>query len=106
MRRQSHRRSGIRLCRGHPDQTSRETQIPVFKQYGTVSENYKVRIKDIATVEDGYKELREFARYQGKESVHISITKNSDANVARTADMVIAKVEEIKPLLPEGYSIV
>jgi HAE1 family hydrophobic/amphiphilic exporter-1 len=83
----------------------RETQIPVFKQYGTVSENYKVRIKDIATVEDGYKELREFARYQGKESVHISITKNSDANVARTADMVIAKVEEIKPLLPEGYSI-
>lgn len=83
----------------------RETQIPVFKQYGTVSENYNVRIKDIATVEDGYKEIREFARYHGKESVHISITKNSDANVVKTADMVMAKVEEIKPLLPEGYSI-
>ena len=83
----------------------RETQIPVFKQYGTVSENYKVRIKDIATVEDSYKELREFARYQGKESVQISITKNSDANVVKTADMVMAKVEEIKPLLPQGFSI-
>jgi HAE1 family hydrophobic/amphiphilic exporter-1 len=83
----------------------RETQIPVHKQYGTVMENYTVRIKDIAAVEDGYKEVREFARYQGKESVHISITKNSDANVVKTADLVLAKAEEIRSQLPEGYSI-
>ncbi len=83
----------------------REMQIPVFKQYGEVVQNYNIRLKDIASVEDGYKEVREFARFQGKESVHISITKNTDANVASTADMVIAKVEEITKMLPQGYSI-
>lgn len=83
----------------------REMQIPVFKQYGMAVENYNVRLKDIATVEDGYKEVREFARFQGKESVHISITKNSGANVASTADMIIKKAKELTPLLPPGYVI-
>lgn len=83
----------------------REMQIPVFKQYGEVSESYKVRLKDIATVEDGYKEVREFARFQGKESVHLSITKSSNANIVKTADMVLKKIDEITPMLPSGYTI-
>ena len=70
----------------------RETQIPVFKQYGTVSENYKVRIKDIATVEDGYKS------YMNSHDIRVNRFnldhKNSDANVVN-CNMVIAKVEEI-----------
>lgn len=83
----------------------RDMQIPVFKQYGTVMENYNIRLKDVATVEDGYKEVRQFARFQGKESVHISITKSSDANVASTADLIVKKAEQITPLLPAGYVI-
>lgn len=83
----------------------REMQIPVFKQYGSAIENYNIRLKDIATVEDGYKEVRESARFQGKESVHISITKSSDANVVSTADMILKKVKEITPMLPSGYVI-
>ncbi|HEX3019889.1 MAG TPA: efflux RND transporter permease subunit [Chitinispirillaceae bacterium] len=83
----------------------RELQIPVFKQYGAEVQNYTVRLKDIATVEDAYKDVREFARFQGKESVQISITKNSDGNVVGIADMILKKVKEITPLLPSGYSI-
>lgn len=83
----------------------REIQIPVYKRYGTAEESYTVRLKDIATVVDGYKEVREFARFQGKESVHLSITKSSDANVVSTADMILKKVNELTPLLPSEYKI-
>lgn len=83
----------------------REMQIPVLKQYGTVTESYKVHLEDIATIEDGYKDVREFARFKGKESVHLSITKSSDANVASTADMIIEKAGELSEYLPEGYAI-
>ena len=83
----------------------KELQLPVFKQYGTISSNYRVRLKDIATVEDSYKDVREFARFQGKESVHISITKSSDANITTVSDEILKKMGGIIPQLPSGFSI-
>lgn len=83
----------------------KEMQIPVYKQQGSAVESYTVQLKNIATVKNGYKDVREFARYQGKESVLIAITKSSNANVANTAGMILKKVSEIAPLLPSGYAI-
>lgn len=83
----------------------RNMKIPVYKQYGTFKENYTVHLDDIASVTDGYKEVREFARFQGEEAVLMSITKSSDANVVNTADFILAKVKEIAPTLPSGYSV-
>lgn len=83
----------------------REMRIPVYKQYGPINENYTVHLKDIATVKDGFKEVRESARFQGNDAVLLSITKSSDANVVNTADLILKKIEEITPLLPSGYSV-
>jgi HAE1 family hydrophobic/amphiphilic exporter-1 len=79
--------------------------IPVFKQYGEHQKSYQIKLSDIATISDSYKQVREEARYQGQESVQIGITKSGDANTAATAGGIIEMVEKLKNDLPSGIEI-
>ncbi|MGG7666908.1 efflux RND transporter permease subunit [Dyadobacter sp. BHUBP1] len=57
----------------------------------------RVRLSDIATVQDGTKEITTFNRIDGRNSIGLQIIKQSDANavdVARQVKQVIAQIEQ------------
>jgi HAE1 family hydrophobic/amphiphilic exporter-1 len=66
---------------------------------------YNVRLSEIATVTDAYADVREAARFNGAQSVEISITKSGDANTVTTARQVLRTVENLRKALPSGMSL-
>lgn len=64
-----------------------------------------VPLKDIAEIEDTYKEIRQKAYFQGNNSVGLSIQKRPDANTVRVADNILATLDEIREMMPEGVTI-
>jgi hydrophobic/amphiphilic exporter-1 (mainly G- bacteria), HAE1 family len=61
-----------------------------------------VYLKDVATVDDGYKEVRQVQRLNGQPAVGLSVVKASDANAIEVADGVRNQIKKLEPLLPEG----
>lgn len=64
-----------------------------------------VRLGDLATVQEGYEDATQIARFNGEPAVSISIQKRSDANPVNTAAGVRAEIERISQTLPAGTSI-
>jgi HAE1 family hydrophobic/amphiphilic exporter-1 len=72
----------------------------------TVSENgIPIRVKDVATVTDGFTEVTNFVRVNGRSSVSIEVQKNSDANTLDVVNAVKAVVPEINEILPPGVEL-
>jgi hydrophobic/amphiphilic exporter-1 (mainly G- bacteria), HAE1 family len=65
----------------------------------------KVSLRDIAEVIDGHEEARLFTRFNGHESVKISVLKEAEANTVRTAEAVALLLGEVKGELPEGVQL-
>ncbi|TRL34901.1 efflux RND transporter permease subunit [Rhizobium straminoryzae] len=63
------------------------------------------RLADIATVEEGVRNRRSDAWFNGKPAVLLNITKAADANVVSTVDSVRALIPELKQLIPAGIEI-
>ncbi|MFC1771041.1 efflux RND transporter permease subunit [Candidatus Margulisiibacteriota bacterium] len=59
-----------------------------------------IYLRDIANIEDGYKEEESFSRFNKKDSVSLSIQKRSGENVIRVAEAIKEIIEEAKPKLP------
>jgi HAE1 family hydrophobic/amphiphilic exporter-1 len=64
-----------------------------------------VRLRDIATVEDGAEDRRFLARFGGEPGAGIGILKQSQANTVAIADEIRARVEELRDQLPSGISL-
>lgn len=65
----------------------------------------EVRVKDVATVEDGIEERTSQAYYNGNKAVGIDVVKQSGSNTVEVAEGVKNVIEEVKSSLPEGLSI-
>ncbi len=61
-----------------------------------------VRLRDIATVEQGSREREGIIRLGGREAVEVAIYKEGDANTVEVADGVRAALERLREQLPEG----
>lgn len=66
---------------------------------GADSTGARVLLRDVARVEDGFRERESLARYNGQESVGLMVFKNADANTVRVA----AQVEETLAQLRREY---
>ncbi|MFH0778426.1 MAG: efflux RND transporter permease subunit, partial [Candidatus Eisenbacteria bacterium] len=64
-----------------------------------------VRLIEVASVEDTYEEVREMARYNGEETVGITLQKRSDANTVKSAAEVRRTLERLKRRLPSDIRI-
>jgi HAE1 family hydrophobic/amphiphilic exporter-1 len=64
-----------------------------------------IRIKDVASVEDGFEEITTLVEINGKNSVSIEIQKKSDANTLDVTSAVQAQLEDINANLPPGVSL-
>ena len=61
----------------------------------------QIRVGDIATVVDGFKEREEIARYNGSESVGLLVFKESGANTVAVSDEVQETLELLKEQWPD-----
>jgi len=69
-----------------------------------------IKLRDVATVEDGAQELRTWSALFSKDSpgqdvVSIQILRQSGANTVRVADQVRAQVDELRKQLPPGVHL-
>lgn len=64
-----------------------------------------IYIKDVATVQFGFKERTSYARQNGVECITLSVVKRSGENIIQVADGVKAKIQEALPTLPPGTRI-
>ncbi len=72
-------------------------------------QNYIIKLKDVAKVEDGYKEKDEWARSKNGLGVALLIQKQSGVNTLEVANAIRSKMEEIKQNLPsdmEAFEII
>ncbi len=68
--------------------------------------NVPVRLKDIATVEDGITDNRQVARYNGKPTVGLGMVKIANANTVEIIKEVEKRLDaDIRPNLPPGLSL-
>lgn len=65
----------------------------------------KVYLRDIAEVIDGHEEARLIIRFNGRESVKISVLKEAEANTVQTAEAVAGLLGELKAELPQGLRV-
>ncbi len=64
-----------------------------------------VYLKDVARVEDGEADVRSLARYNGVPTVGVGVRKQTGGNTVAICDEVFRRLQELRPLLPEGISI-
>ncbi len=64
-----------------------------------------VRLQDVARVEDGEEEPQTAARRNGTPSVVLSLRKQSGENTIKVVDAVKERLDEMKKILPAGYSV-
>lgn len=64
-----------------------------------------VLLSTVASISEGLKEKKSFARYNGEENVSISIQKQADANTVEVAERVKGLLEELKNSLPRDMNI-
>ncbi len=64
-----------------------------------------VYLRDVATVQEGFKDTTSMVRYNGQEAVFVTIIKTSDANAVSVADGVRQVVDEFKKELPSGANM-
>lgn len=66
----------------------------------------QVRLKDVSRIELGAESYDRIARYKRRPAGGMAVNLATGANALETADLVKAKVEELKEFLPEGINVV
>lgn len=61
----------------------------------------RVLLRDVARVEDGFRERESIARYNGQEAVGLMVFKNADANTVRVAREVDRTLAQLRREYPE-----
>ncbi|MGR6873909.1 efflux RND transporter permease subunit [Pseudomonas sp. HK3] len=69
------------------------------------SNNYLVRLKDVARVEQAAKSERVVTRFNGKSAVALGVVKQSVANPLSVSDGIQARLPKIREALPEGMKV-
>ncbi len=65
-----------------------------------------VYLRDVATVERGYKEREAITRVRGQESVELAVYKEGDANTVQVAKRIEQRIEALREDLPGDIELV
>jgi len=66
----------------------------------------RIRVGDVARVEDGLEERESSSRLDGVRAVTMQIRKQSGTNVVEVANNINARLSEIKKTLPPGWKVI
>src|SRR5688572_10466253 len=100
---------------GHFDEGTREVSVRTVGEFkstdqirdvivATAKDGSAVRLSDVASVDDGFADLRTQVRVNGKDGVVFSIRKQSGKNTVEVSDAVKAKLAAIEGTFPEGWA--
>lgn len=64
-----------------------------------------VRLGDIADIELGASDERQFAFFNSEPGIALSVTKTEDANAVEVVDAVTAKLPELRAMLPDNVTL-
>ncbi len=67
--------------------------------------NQVIRVRDVATITDGFKEQEEYLHSSGKQAVLMMVQKQSGANTLQVAKAVGKEIQKIKSTLPADVQI-
>ncbi len=105
----------IEFPSGRLDEGQKETSVRTLGKVKQIEDfqdvvvadrgGYQVKIKDIASVEDGAEELRSEARLNGLPAVTLVVAKQSGQNTVAVANALKERLEEIRPTLPAGFEL-
>ena len=65
-----------------------------------------VYLRDVATVERGYKEREAITRVKGRESVELAVYKEGDANTVQVANRLEDRLERVRESLPDNIELI
>jgi HAE1 family hydrophobic/amphiphilic exporter-1 len=65
-----------------------------------------VYLRDVASVEQGYKDREAITRVKGQESVELAIYKEGDANTVQVAERIQRRLETARKSLPENFELI
>ena len=77
----------------------------IFSVVAFVREGKPVYLRDVAFINDSYKDPLTRSRLNGEKSVTLAVQKRSGENILRVTDEVKRAVEEMKPMLPPALKI-
>jgi hydrophobe/amphiphile efflux-1 (HAE1) family protein len=108
------RAANLTVPAGHFDEGKSEISVRTVGELPTVEavrdvivanakDGSAVRLRDIASVEDGFEELRTRIRANGNEAVSFQVLKQSGQNTVAVADGVQAKLKTMQ--MPAGTSV-
>ncbi|MDP3790128.1 MAG: efflux RND transporter permease subunit, partial [Candidatus Omnitrophota bacterium] len=64
-----------------------------------------IKLSDIATIKDGFKEKASYSRYDGKENVSVAVQKQAEANTIRTVQRILKELKGVEEILPDRVKI-
>jgi HAE1 family hydrophobic/amphiphilic exporter-1 len=85
--------------------TAAEFSQIVIGQRGGQPVYSRLRLNQVATVEEGLDDIRRLSRANGERSVGIGIRKQRGSNAVAVAQAVKARMAEVRTKLPEGMNI-
>lgn len=104
---------GGRLTRGAREDVlrtmARVEQVREFEEIVVATDpvtGAPIRLRDVASVEDGTEEVRGVSRLNGREAVTLYVQKQSGANLMETARAVKERLARLEEILPAGSEIV
>ncbi len=106
------RRENLNISAGHVSKGYTEYLVRTMGEYKSLAPiantivaikgGTPIYIKDIATVKDTHKEIRNYSRTNKKDSLVMMVLKQSGANTVKVIDRVKNAIEEMRAEIPEG----
>lgn len=110
------RAENVNLSGGRLEEGNQRFLVRTLNEYQSVDEfrdaivayvsDRPVYLRDVATVERGYKEREAITRVRGQESVELAIYKEGDANTVQVANRIEQRIETLRDDLPDDIELV
>ncbi|MDH3274840.1 MAG: efflux RND transporter permease subunit [Gammaproteobacteria bacterium] len=110
------RAENVNLSGGRLEEGNQRYQVRTINEFQSVDEirdaivayvsDRPVYLRDVATVERGYKDREAITRVRGRESVELAIYKEGDANTVQVAARIAQRLESVSESLPDEIELV
>jgi HAE1 family hydrophobic/amphiphilic exporter-1 len=110
------RAENVNLSGGRLEEGDQRFLVRTLNEFKTVDEmrdaivayvaGRPVYLRDVATVERGYKDREAITRVRGRESVELAVYREGDANTVQVANRISARLAAINESLPEDIEVI
>jgi len=109
------RAENVNLSGGRLEQGAQRFLVRTLNEFASVGEiadsivatpaGRPVYLRDVASVQRGFKEREAITRVNGRESVELAVYKEGDANTVQVAQRIAERVTEVQGRLPPGTEL-